>query len=130
MSDWIRDVGIATIGAIIGAALIYVVQTGILFTQKSRAVAQAARKQEEKDWRAKDLLVRHTISNAYLFSILKLFMIGNMFWVASSIVSDMAGKDEPPQLDYARTALDLIGLIFFLATFAKILSFTKLQRLG
>ena len=65
MTDWIRDLGIATIGAIIGAALIYFVQTGILFTQKSRAAAQTARAQEEKDWHTKDFLTRQTISNAY-----------------------------------------------------------------
>ena len=129
MDAWVGDLIIATTGAVVGAALVYVFAYGVKFTQAARAIATVARKQEQSNWRAKDPALRQRITNSYLFSILKLFMIGNMFWVGSSLVSDLAGMEEARQFDYIMAAFDMTGMIFFFATLAKMLRFTKLLKL-
>lgn len=128
--DWLRDLGIAVGGGIITAALIYVFQFGVTFTKTSRAAALAKREKEERDWRSADFTKRQMISNAYMFAIMKWFMFGNIFWVGASMIGDIYGKEETDELDHALAALELIGLIFFIATLAKIFRFTKLQQSG
>ena len=60
---------------------------------------------------------------------MKPFMIGNMFWVGASLVGDLSGRSEPRWADFVMSSLDVIGFVFFVATLAKILQFTKLLRL-
>jgi len=123
----LRELIIGIAGGIITAMLIYAFQFGLLFTKQSRMAAKAVREQEARDWRSGDPATRQMISNNYLFAIMKWFMIGNVFWVGASMVGDIAGKYESDELDHALAALELIGLIFFIATLARIFRFTKLQ---
>jgi hypothetical protein len=130
MDGTLRDLIIAIAGGIITAVLLYAFQFGLLFTRRSRVSAKAEREQEAVDWRSGDFVKRQMISNAYMFAIMKWFMFGNVFWVGASMIGDIVGKDESDAVDHALAVLELIGLLFFIVTLAKIFRFTKLQQSG
>jgi hypothetical protein len=134
VADWIegfavRDLVVAVVGGIIVTALNFFYSVGFQWTTRSRQVRRQQRDAEIADWKSGDTVKRQRLFNIYLFSVLKLFIIGNILTGIATALSDLE-PNEPGinNFDFILTAVDAIGVLFYFATFAKILQFTKLLR--
>ena len=129
-ADLVKDLIIAILGAVVGSVLVYFVSTGLQWTSKSRDVRRAQRDAEEADWRSGDPVKRQKLFNAYLFSVLKLFIIGSILIGVATAASTIEPykPNEIGQLDYINFVADGIGVCFYVATLATILRFTRLVR--
>jgi hypothetical protein len=119
-----RDLMVGVAGSVIGAVLISLFS----FT---RATWRVARDREVSDWKSGDQLKRQRIFNFYLFSVLKYFIIGSILIGVASAISDLDSTtkfDPLTNLDYLIATLDGAGVLFYLATFSRILRFTKLLK--
>ena len=81
------------------------------------------------DWKSGDAVKRQRIFNAYLFSVLKFFIIGNILIGVATAFSDLE-PNEPgiSNFDYITALMDAVGVVFYVATLGEILRFTKLIR--
>jgi len=132
METWSKELVIGIVGSLIGAAIVYLFSVGFEWTRKSREARQRIRAKELADWKSGSAVKRQTITNLYLFSVLKFFMIGSILMGVASAVADLEPNLPGPGLlsqDYVQEVLDIVSTIFYLATFAKIIQFTKLLRM-
>jgi hypothetical protein len=132
MDTWGKELIVGIEGSLIGAAIVYLFSVGFQWTQKSREARQKVREKEIADWKSGSAVKRQTITNLYLFSVLKFFMIGSILMGVASAVGDLEPNLPGPGLlseDYVQEVLDIVATIFYLATFAKIIQFTKLLRM-
>lgn len=129
MESWVRDLVIAIAGAVIGAALVYLSSMGFRWTTKARAITAQRRNADIVDWNSGDFAKRQRVFNAYLFSVLRLFIIGNILIGIASVVSYL----EPnilgiTALDYVAAAISALGVVYFALTLGEILRFMNLVR--
>lgn len=133
MESLTKDLAVAIVGAVIGAALVYLFSIGFRVTKESGEVRRAMRAKENDEWQSGDALKRQRIFNSYLFSVLRYFIVGNILIALATTMGDL---DVRPQsapltiLDYVYATFDMAGVLFYLVTFSQILRFTKLLRLG
>jgi len=129
MEGWVRDLVIAVAGALIGAVLLYLFSIGFQWTAKSRGIRRRQRDSDIVDWKSGDAVKRQRIFNAYLFSVLKFFIIGNILIGVATAFSDLE-PNEPgiSNFDYITALMDAVGVVFYVATLGEILRFTKLIR--
>jgi hypothetical protein len=124
-----RDLIIAITGAVIGAAVVYLFSIGFQWGAKARESRRQQRVSDIADWKSGDAAKRQTIFNAYLFSVLKLFIIGSILTGVASEVSYLEPNDPGiNNLDYVVSLVHFIGVLFYAATLGEILQFTKLVR--
>jgi hypothetical protein len=131
METWTKELMIGIVGSVIGAVVIYLFSFGFRWTKKSQEIRLKIRKQELADWKSGSAIKRQRISNSYLFSVLKFFVMGSILigvsnTVADSITNNMTNLQSQ---NYVQVILDTMGVIFYLATFAKIIQFTKLLQM-
>jgi hypothetical protein len=129
MQGLTRDLVVGIAGSVIGAAVVAIFSFGLRFTKASRESWRQFAEKETLDWRSGDSAKRQHISNSYLFSVLKFFIIGSILTGVSSSIGDLSVVDKTVPLgatDYISASLDIGGVVFYLATFAKILRFTRL----
>jgi hypothetical protein len=131
MGIWVMELMIGIAGSVIGAVLIYLFSFGFRWTKDSRELRLKIRKKELADWKSGSAVKRQTISNSYLFSVLKFFVIGSILTAIANSINDLepsylANSNSP---DYIQGVLDTVAAIFYLATFAKIIQFTRLLRI-
>jgi hypothetical protein len=129
--DVVRDLTIAVLGAIIGSVLIFFVSAGAQWTARSRGVRKAQRETEEADWRSGDPAKRQTLFNAYLFAVLRSFIIGSILIAVATAASDLEPSPYPGEvgnLDYLNFVADGIGVCFYVVTLATIVRFTTLMK--
>jgi hypothetical protein len=122
---------IAIVGGLISAALIYAGSRGIRWTTQSRESKRAQRGAEEADWRSGDPAKRQRVFIAYLISMLKSFMIGNILLAVAKAGFDLEPTPQPGPaeiLDYLNSVADGIGACFYVATLVIILRFAKLMK--
>jgi len=125
----VRELFIGVAGGVITAALIALYTVGFQWTAKSREVARQRRESDIADWKGGDAAKRQRVFNVYLFDVLKLFIMGNIIIGVTNAVQDL--EPNMPGLnnfDYIAAGLDAVGVLFYVATFGKILQFTKLVR--
>jgi hypothetical protein len=122
-----RDLIIAIVGAVIGAAVVYLFSIGFQWTAKAREIRRQQRTSDIADWKSGDAAKRQRIFNVYLFSVLRYFIIGSIITGVASAVSDLE-PNEPGinNLDYVISLVDFIGVLFYAATLGKILQLTNL----
>jgi hypothetical protein len=131
MDSIARDLAIAIAGAIIGSLLIFVFSFGFRWTKQSRESRRRERESERKDWLSNDPSKRQRITNAYLFSVLKFFVMGSILIGVSSAISDLVPNDCKSGLestDYIMEGFDIAAVISYLATFSKIWQYMRLLR--
>jgi hypothetical protein len=126
MQTAIRDLIIAAAGAVVGAVLINVLSQ---WTTRSRETRRQRTERELAEWQSADPLKRQRLFNAYLFSVLKFFIIGSILTVIGNVMSDL----EPNQpglsnFNYIDAVIDGAAALFYFATLVEILDFTKLVR--
>jgi hypothetical protein len=124
-----RDLIIAIAGAVLGAAVVYLFSVGFQWTAKAREIRRQQRATDIADWKSGDAAKRQSIFNTYLFSVLKLFIIGSILTGVASEVSYLE-PNEPGlnNLDYVISLVHFTGVLFYAATLGEILQFTKLVR--
>jgi hypothetical protein len=130
MDSFARDLGIGIAGALIGAVLLNFFSFGFRWTKVSREHRLRLRDQETADWASGDATKRQRIFNGYLFAVLRVFVLGNILIGIGTAISDInASKPEVlTGLDYTIALIDSVGVVFYIATFAKIMQFTTLLR--
>jgi hypothetical protein len=129
MEGLTRDLVIATAGAVIGAALVYYSSVGFQLTTKARKAAQQRRRIDIEDWKSGDFSKRQRVFNVYLFSVLRLFIIGTILIQVGSVVGDLEPNERGIQsLDYVTATIDAFAVICFALTLGEILRFIKLVR--
>jgi hypothetical protein len=129
MQGFTRDLVVGITGSIIGAVVIALFSFGLRLTKTSRESWRQFSEKEMSDWKSGDSAKQQHISNSYLFSVLKFFIIGSILTGVSSSIGDLTVVDRAAPLgavDYVNAILDIGGVIFYLATFARILRFAKL----
>ena len=129
MQGLTRDLFVGIAGSVIGAAVIASFSFGLKLTKASRESWRQRAEKETLDWRSGDSAKRQHISNSYLFSVLKFFIIGSILTGVSSSISDLIVVDRTAPLgivDYINATFDICGVIFYLAILSKILIFTRL----
>jgi hypothetical protein len=130
MDSLARDLAIGIAGAVIGAVLLNFFSFGFRWGKESRAARQRHRDEEIADWKSGDAAKRQKIFNHYLFAVLRVFMLGNVLIGVGNVIGDLnAGKPETlGGLDYFIAMIDVVGVVFYIATFAKIMQFTALLK--
>lgn len=129
MEGFTRDLVIAVAGAVIGAVLVYLFSAGFRWTADSRRSRRQQRESDIADWKSGDASKRQKIFNMYLFSVLRLFIIGSILTGVATAVSDLE-PNEPGlnAVDFITATMDAIGVVFYAATLGEILQFTRLAR--
>jgi hypothetical protein len=84
MNEIIKNLLIGTIGSVIGALLVLYGSQGWQLTRESREKRKQRRQIEENQWISMDIGIRQSITNSYLFDILKYILIGNLFFAISN----------------------------------------------
>ena len=131
MDEWGKELIIGILGSLIGASIIYLASFGFQWTKESRKFRQKLREKELTDWKSGSAIKRQRISNSYLFSVVKYFLMGSILIAMSNVVYDLEPSymAESKSPDYIQGTLDTLAVIFYLVTFAKIIQFTKLLRM-
>lgn len=127
MERWATDLLIATAGAVIGAVLLSVFQSGLARWGEERRKIRAV---ELLDWKSGDAAKRQRIFNRYLFRILTLFILGNVLIGLASPLADLELPSERAltSVDYIVAVMDAAGAVFYIVTLATILQFTSLVK--
>jgi hypothetical protein len=96
---------------------------------RARGARRQQRKRDIADWESGDPFKRQRIFNAYLFSVLKFFIIGSILVGVTTVMSDLEpNRPGLNNFDYLDGTIDAIAVIFYVATLSEILQFTKLVR--
>jgi hypothetical protein len=91
-----KELLIGAAGSIIGAVILYLVQTGFQLTKSARESWKLKKELEEKNWKSQNIGQRQGITNAYLFSILRYLFLGNLLWLIPEAINppaEMLGID-------------------------------------
>lgn len=126
-----RELATGVAGSLIGALLVFLFSLSLKITTSSRERQKKLKEQEIIDWKSGDLLKRQIIFNKYIFSVLKFFVIGSILIGVTNAAGDLYAvpRDAPLRFtDYMFFVLDTIAVVFYFATFAQILEFTRLLR--
>lgn len=124
-----RDLIIAVAGAVLGAAVVYLFSIGFQWTAKAREIRRQQRANDIMDWKGGDAVKRQRIFNAYLFSVLKYFIVGSILIGLATGASQLEPNEPGLQnLDYVISLVHFAGVMFYAATLGEILQFTKLMR--
>jgi len=87
MSDLIGNEALITnliigiIGSVIGAIVIFIGQFGLKIKKKSKEISKKEKEDEELNWELGSLEEKSSITNKYLFIILKYLFLANLLWV-------------------------------------------------
>lgn len=125
-----RDFAVAISSALIGALIVSLLSLGHRWTRETGAVRQKRRGTEKEDWKSGDPIKRQRIFNRYLFEVLKFFILAEVVSAIATPAIDLepGGLRSLTNTDYAAAGLDAISALFYIASLAKILQFTRLLR--
>lgn len=125
-----RDFAVGISSALIGALIVSLLSLGFRWTRESGATRRKLREAEKEDWKSGDPIKRQRIFNTYLFAVLKFFILAEIVSAIASPAVDLepGGLRSLTNTDYAAAVLDAISALFYIATLAKVLQFTRLLR--
>jgi len=121
---------IGTIGSVLGALTVYLSQSGLRLTKKTRQNILKKREKEIKEWKSMKIGVRQGITNYYLFSILRYLFLGNLLWVLPELVEQFQNFG----LEYYAYVITILlgrggALICFFIGLGQIIRYLKLRDL-
>ena len=125
-----RDLIVGSAGSIIAAIVIFLSTYGFRFSAAARNKLKQQREQEVEGWRSGDTSVRQSITNDYLFTILKHMLIANMFWVLGEGLPEVVAV--PLRSDRLYLVLFAFGrglsLLFFFLGLSKVLRYVRIKN--
>ncbi|MFZ3311311.1 MAG: hypothetical protein WA280_18310 [Xanthobacteraceae bacterium] len=129
MEGSLRDLTIAVVGAVIGTLVLTLCTAGFRWTAKSREARKKQRETDIADWKSGDTAKRQRVFYAYLFSVLKYFIVGSILIEVATAISDLE-PNEPGlnAFDYFTSLMDTVGALLYVITLVEILQFTRLMR--
>jgi hypothetical protein len=125
-----RDIVVGTIGSILAAIVIYGAQVGFRFSKKSSEAAAARLQREKEIWKTRELAKRQTITNRYLFEILRYFLLANIVISAPSVAFALAPilVHSFEALSWVSAIASAVGMIYFYLSLGRLLRYVDIRR--
>jgi hypothetical protein len=127
-----RDLIVGSAGSIIAAIVIFLGTYGFRFSSVARDKLKQQREQEVEGWRSGDATIRQSITNDYLFTILKHMLLANMFWVLGEGLPEFVAV--PLRSERLYLFLFAFGrglsLLFFFLGLSKVLRYVRIKSSG
>lgn len=97
MIELTKELIIGAIGSVIGALIVYLGQTGSRITKKTRERARESRLKEKSAWESGNLEIQQSITNHYLFTVLRYLFLGNLLWLVP---------------EFSESPMEMLGIIY------------------
>jgi hypothetical protein len=126
----IRDLTIGITGSIIGAFIVFLVGYGFRFTKAARAKSKEKRNAEVRTWQEATQTAQQNITNDYLFTILKYYLIANLFWVFGEVTPEIVYRGTRSEIFYfSLFAIGrILSLLFFFIALGKVLRYMRIRN--
>ncbi len=121
------------VSSLITALLIFIGNRGFNLTRASRARAKEKRCAEEERWRSGQQAEKQEITNRYLFTILRLFLLGSLFASSPALLSPTyflyPSRLVTAGVSFVSACLGAIGLVFYFLAVGYTFRYKKLLDL-
>lgn len=120
---------IGAIGSVLGALIVYLGQVGFQLGKGARERNRHARTRELEAWQSMGAGIRQSITNIYLFAILRYLFLGNLLWLVPEVLEAPAKAMDIYYEIFVGTVVVCKGgaLMCFFLGLGRILRYLKLR---
>ncbi|MCG8073241.1 MAG: hypothetical protein N0C86_14805 [Candidatus Thiodiazotropha taylori] len=129
MEEITRDLLIGVIGSVIGAALVFLGSVGWRFSKKAKKQLEQEKLEEERLWLSSDFQAKQSITNQYLFEILKYLLLGNICLTLPALSWFVLEFALGAAMNFLSFGTSSAALVFYYVGVGRVLRYMKLQSL-
>ena len=125
--EWQRDVLINLACTLLGAVLLYVISEGKNLTKAAQKRARKSFVEKVAQFKESDPMGKQVITFDYYFSAFRIYIIGNIFWVAqgSAYLLEITGSSAVAYI--VSLVATILGMICFFVAMARLMRLQKIK---